>query len=365
MKISPNSLSYLTVNLEGVVENYQKIQNFIGNRSLSAVVKANAYGIGAVEVAKALFNHGCFEFYVSSIDEAIDLRQNLPSAIIYVLHGVNKGEEYYFLEHKIIPVLNSLEQLNLWNNLAKNLNVHLPANLFFDTYMYRLGFANKDYQSIKNCLSENNLDIRYIMSHLSCADNKTHPQNQKQLKAFKEIIKEFPGYKTSFCNSDGIFLGKEFQEFDQVRLGIGLYGLATHSKELDLKHVLQLHSEIIQLRDITEEGQIGYSATENVKSSMKVAVVAIGYADGYFLRSGKNLPVWIAGQKVNMIGLTSMDLVTVDVSGIPEKKLSVGQEVEIFGENISIETVAKMADTIKYGILTSLGTRIKKKYVTN
>lgn len=360
-----NSLSVLDINLCNLVENYNIIKDAISPSSVSAVVKANAYGLGAVPISKALYEAGCREFYVFSIDEALEIREELQDVIIYALQGMNKGEGYYFLEHKIIPVLNNIEQLKLWHDLANTLDTKLPANLFFDTHMYRLGFSKEDHQQIQEYLSSSCLDILYISSHLSCADTPNHSQNQKQLQAFSEIVAEFPDYKTSLSSSESIWLGKEFNKFDQARIGIDLYALGcnSNSRSTKLKPVVEMHSEIIQVRRIKEDGYVGYGATAKVHPGMKIAVIPVGYADAYYFRQAKDFPVFIDGYEARAIGAASMDLITLDVSKIPDEKLFIGQKVEIFGKNISIETISKMSNTLKYGILTSLGSRFKRNYV--
>jgi alanine racemase len=358
-----NSLSVLTVTLSKIVRNYQKASLKAKGSKISAIVKADAYSLGAVPIAKALFENGCTDFYVASVDEAIELRKDLPSAVIHVLNGVNKGEEYYFLEYKIIPVLNRFDQVELWNDTAEKLGVKLPANLFFDTGMNRLGMSSSEISEIKKILLKGNIKVQYIMSHLACAHFPNHQLNEEQLTTFKEIAKQFPGIKTSFSNSDGMHLGDKFLSFDQIRVGIILYGLCTNVSGDEYEQAIELHSEIIQLRKIEKDGAIGYSATEEVKKGMKIAVIPIGYADAYYFRQAKKTYVSIDGHMAPTIGLASMDLITIDITNIPEQYHKIGQKVELIGKNISIETVAKMSDTIIYGILTSLGSRFKRDYV--
>ncbi len=361
---SSNSLTYLNVNLANLVHNYNVISHFVSPDEVSVVIKSDAYGVGAEGIARALYGAGCRSFYVATIDEAVEIRNILnQDAKIYCLNGINRGEEYYFLEYRVIPVLNNFKQISLWGDLAEKLEIELPANIFFDTKMYRLGFDYHDAEKVKEILQSRRINIHFIMSHLSCAHLKDHEYNHLQLEKFKQLAAHFPNYKTSFCNSDGILLSEEFKQFDQVRVGINLYGYSSYSSELDLKPVVSLYSTIIQLREIKEEGYIGYSALEKVTPGMKVAILAIGFADAYFLRQAKQLQLYIAGKKCNAIGLVSMDLLAVDVTGIKDQDLYEGQVAEIYGENISIETVGEISNTIRYGLLTSLGRRVKRNYV--
>ncbi|MEQ9116365.1 MAG: alanine racemase [Rickettsiales bacterium] len=360
-----NSLSVVEINLSKIIKNYKNLKSHFGVKNLSAVLKSDAYGLGADAISKSLWKAGCKEFYVATIDEAVKLRNNLPEATIYTLHGINKGEEYYFLENKIAPVLISLEQMSLWSDVAVKVESKLPANIFFDTGMLRLGMQPEEINKAKQIIHEGNLDIDYVMSHIACGKNPEHPHNKEQLERFQEVIKEFPEYKTSFANSYALHFSEDFRAFDQARVGVDLYGVRDGKKDHDFETevVFSIHTHIIQIHHIEKDSPVGYDATVTAKKGSVIATIPIGYADSYYFRNASKLPFSIQGENVYKIGATSMDLITLDVSNISEKDLFVGQKVEVMGKNISVETVSKMTDTVSYGIITSLGPRFKRNYV--
>lgn len=360
-----NSLSVIDISLSKIVENYKNIKKHFNVEFLAAVLKSNAYGLGADRVSKALFDGGCKEFYVAIIDEAVQLRKSVPDATIFVLHGINKGEEYYFLENKIIPVLISLDQMQLWNDLAEKVGAKLPANIFFDTGMLRLGMQTEEIRAVKDILGSGNIEVEYVMSHISCGKNPDHPHNRDQLEKFKEIASQFPSIKTSFSNSYALHFSEEFHIFDQARVGVDLYGVRDGKEDHNFQTqvAFSIYTHIIQIHNVKKDSYVGYDATVTAKNGSVLAAIPLGYADSYFFRDASKLPFSINGHNVFKIGLTSMDLITLDVTNVPKEDLYVGQKVEVMGKNISVETVSKMTNTLSYGIITSLGARFKRNYV--
>lgn len=354
----------LTVDLTALQNNYRYLAAQLGQARCGAAVKADAYGLGAAQVATALYSAACRDFFVAHLHEAISLRRSLPSdAALYVMHGSPVGHEAEFLQHQCIPVLNSLQQIKAWGNLACQQQRALPAIVQFDTGMARMGL---DQQETQQFLSQPELragiQIHYLMSHLSVAERKDHELNQLQLQRMQEIRAALPGIPASFANSSGIFLGAAFQ-MDLVRPGAALYGVNPHQNQVNpMQAVAYLQGRIIQTREIAAGVGVGYGGSWVSSKPSRIATVGVGYADGW-LRSLSNRGwVEIAGHKVAMVGNVSMDTITLDVSEIPVEHLQEGALVDLLSDRITVDQVAQQAGTIGYEILTSLGARYERQY---
>jgi len=340
---SQYSDSTLYINLAAIRDNYLLLKSKAKGAETAAVVKANGYGLGMQEIAKTLKKAGCKKFFVATLNEALELRKLDKTSEILAFNGIRKGQEKIFREHKITPVLNTLEEAELWEKNSNN----LPAALHVDTGMNRLGISRKEAENL-----ESKINVKYLMSHLACADTPNHPKNTEQLKAFRHIAAHFPGAKKSLANSAGIFLGKDYH-FDLTRPGIALYAGANT--------VVTLKAKIIQVRKIDRRESVGYGATASVEKGSVIATLPVGYADGYLRVLGNISHCFIGGIKVPVIGRVSMDLITLDVTKVKNPK--VGMEVELIGGNISVDEIASQAGTISYEILTRLGARFSRKYI--
>lgn len=360
------SLPCLTVNLSVICKNYHNIKTLVSpNTVVSCVVKSNAYGMGAIEVSKALFEEGCREFYVDDCAEGINLRKSLKKeATIFLFKGIFSGEEEAIYENNLVPVLNNEFQIELVELFAKKKNKKIPCCLHVDTGMTRLGVEiQKIDEIIKSIETKDLLDIKYIISHFACADDNENILNKEQLDKFAELSKRHPKYKYSLANSAGIFLSKN-THFDQVRIGILLYGGVVNLTSRDfVEPAISLTTKIINIYKTEEPVTVGYGATYKTKAGQHVATIASGYFDGIFrCLSNKGL-CYVNGKEAHFIGRISMGLISIDLSLVREEDRKIGQEVEIIGKNISLETIAKLADTINYEVLTSLNSINCKKYV--
>ncbi|MCD6035159.1 MAG: dadX [Rickettsiales bacterium] len=352
--------STLTINLSALEGNYRALATKAPSATTGAVVKANAYGLGAQPVAKTLYDAGCRHFFVAHLDEALELRPSLPNdSELYVFHGVHPGQESEFFEHRLIPVLNTATQLTAWRRFSLDKEQALPAILHVDTGMSRLGFSH----DVLTNLDLSGLDIRYIMSHLACADTPKHSLNVEQKDHFATACKLFKNTKATLANSSGIYLGKEYHHA-LTRPGSALYGVNPTPEELNPMHpVVTLTSRILQLRTITKRTSIGYSATHILEPGCVVATIPVGYADGYF-RSLSNKGYALLGKtRIPLIGRVSMDLITLDVTNVPENLRHEGAEVELLGQHITVDDLATDAGTIGYEVLTRLGNRYKRHWM--
>ena len=350
----------VTVDVDAVVANYRLLVERVRPAKVAAVVKADAYGLGAIPIARALARAGCETFFVAHLEEGMALRRALPHSHILVLHGFFRHAMAEFAANKLIPVLSSLEQVEAWLDCGRG----QPSVLHFDTGMSRLGMTARDADLLLNDAQRlKRLNVRLVMSHLACADEPNHPRNHEQLERFEAIHHRFGKAPGSLCSSGGCFLGSEFM-FNWVRPGIALYGGNPLKDGPNPMHpVVELASPLLQVRTIDSGESVGYGATYIASGPRRLGVVAIGYADGLIRALGNRGHGVIAGVRCPIVGRVSMDLATLDVSAVPAASLASGTPVEFIGPHQSVDDLARAAGTLSYEILTRLGPRVELRYV--
>lgn len=354
--------SVLEIHLDKVARNYLAFRKMLKNGAdCAAVVKADAYGLGAPQVARAIFDQECRHFFVAHFDEAAAIRTVLPKdAVIYVLNGPYGAPAAEFAAHGFVPVLNSLQDLEYWSAFSAASGKRQPAILHIDTGMNRLGLSAQDAGAVDSSQLKA-IDLRYVMSHLSCGDEPDHPMNAQQLAAFRSLTGGLGmPVRLSFANSAGILLGDDYH-FDLARPGCGLYGINPSSGLNPMEGTVTLKARIVQTRLIDISSPVGYGAAYRAAKPAHCATISVGYADGY-LRSltGRGMVV-INGEKCPVIGRVSMDSIIVDTTALkvqPEQ----GDWAEIIGRHQLVDEVAAQAGTIGYEILTSLGRRYRRHY---
>jgi alanine racemase len=355
----------LTVDLAAIVANWRAVAAAAPGAETAAVVKADAYGLGAAPVARALAAAGCRTFFVATIDEGIALRATLPEARILVLGGPLPGTAADLAEHRLIPVLNSLEQIGQWVGFARAREIRPEAVLHVDTGMNRLGL---DSAAIGELAGQPAMlaGIRptLIMSHMACADEPDHPKNREQLQQFQSLGDRLGlAARRSLAASSTVFLGADYH-FDLVRPGAALYGLnPVPGRPNPLAGVVRLEGRIIQVRDVDSPQTVGYGASHRFAGKARVATVAAGYADGLFRSLGNRGFAVIGGQRVPVVGRISMDLTTFDVSGVAPGIAHPGALVQLIGPDHPVDDLAAEAGTIGYEILTALGRRYFRSYL--
>ena len=358
--------TYLKINLSKITANYHIVKKRLKTGcKVAAVVKANAYGLGQQQIVRKLNQEGCTRFCVSNLDEALQIDPKLELDI-YIMHGISSLEiAEIAAEKRFIPVLNDLRQIEIWNSLAKRKNKKLKAIIQLDTGMGRFGLADSEVKKmINNSELTTGIKIDYIMSHMSCAEQPGHPMTALQLKQFRKYLDFFPGKKATFANSTGIFLGEKFQ-FDMVRPGCAIYGInPTTAGDNPMCGVVELYGYIVQRRIIEREQFIGYRAQYKAAAGEKLFIIECGYADGY-VRSLSNKGIcYAAGYFLPVVGIVSMDVVIINASALPEEIFYDITHIEMLGEHIKIDDVAKYANTISYEILTTrFGNRCKRFYI--
>jgi alanine racemase len=348
----------LEIDLGAIVANWRLLAARAAPAACAAVVKANAYGLGAGPVARDLQNAGCRIFFVATLDEGIALRAVLGQAAeIAVFNGPLPGTEHEYPAHRLTPVLNGLGQVAAWRRM------NAPAMLHIDTGMSRLGLPPRELAVLTDDPTLwQPIPLTAIVSHLACADTPDHALNKAQLIRFAAAKAHFPRLRASLSASSGIFLGREYHH-DLVRPGAALYGVNPCPESLNpMQQVVTLKGKILQVREIDSGESVGYGAAHVMPKAGRLATVAAGYADGWLRAMSHRGSGIIAGQRAPLVGRVSMDLVTFDVSAIDPALVRPGDSVELLGAAYGVDEAAADAGTIGYEILTSLGGRYHRVY---
>jgi alanine racemase len=357
----------LTIDLGALSANWQMLADRVGDEvATAAVVKGDGYGIGLERAAEALAEAGCHTFFVALPDEGARLRRAVHDAAIYVLDGLIVGSADTLVVNDLRPVLGSVPEIEEWASI-KRAGARTGAAIHVDTGMNRLGLTPAE---ARNLADQRDLveTIRpsLLMSHLACADTPDHPMNRRQLNAFRAVRVLLPNIPASLANSAGIFLGGDYH-FDLVRPGIALYGgRAVQVGPNPMRTVVTLEGEVLQVRDVKRDETVGYGAAQASLQMSRIAVVGVGYADGYHRAAGSSdarpgARAFVRGSSAPLIGRVSMDLLAIDVTHI--HGVERGDRVELFGPNVSVDEVAGHAGTIGYELLTGLGRRFERVYL--
>jgi alanine racemase len=356
------SRAILTIDFSALVDNLGRLRRRASGSEIAAVVKADGYGLGAREVATALWQGGCRAFFVAHPAEGTLLRATLQDAIIFVLHGLQEGSGEDLIEAALIPVLNHPGELGRYAALARRRERRLPAALQIDTGMCRLGFAEAELSRLDGTQLDA-LDVRLVMSHLACAEETTNPLNQEQRARFERLRQLLPAAPASLANSSAIFLGAAFHR-QICRPGIALYGgNPTPGQVNPMAPVVTLEAPVLQVHEVAGPSSVGYGATYRTRAGARIATVPVGYADGYLRTASGRATARIAGQEVPLAGRVSMDLISLDVSALPADAVRPGTMVELIGGPDGIDRLAAAAGTIGYEVLTRLGSRFTRHYI--
>ena len=352
----------LEINLSNLKKNYLLLKSLAPKSEAAAVVKDDAYGLGAETVAKILYDEAdCRYFFVAHGIEGEKVRAVAPNAKIYVLQGIGEDSLESFQKAGLIPVISGKGQLEFWKQ--NRINGIKPA-IQIETGLNRLGFREKD-------LFEMSPDDRelfsLVLSHLACADEKDHFMNDHQLQNFLRLKERFfSRLPASLSASDGTFLGADYQ-FDIVRLGAAMYGINTAPYRVNqMSPVVKVLAPVLEIAELEKGEFVGYSATYRAADNRKIAIVSIGYGDGvprslsnigkvFFLNGGKTC-------EARIIGRLSMDNIICDVTEVPN--LKVGDLGHIVNEFYTLDDIGRDAGTIAYEVLSRLGKnpRFKRIY---
>lgn len=352
----------LQIDCESIRDNLNTYRSLLKpGTQVMAMVKAYSYGLGLVQVSKLLQKEGVDCLGVAYLNEALELRREGVEMPIMVMNPERTDFKLYE-ENDLLGAIYSLPLLKRFIESKSQAGIHLK----FETGMNRLGFSDNDLQELCDLLSKNpELKVKGVLTHLSSSDNPEEDEfTRMQAKKFDEmcnaVIKVLGYVPTRHAvNSAGTARFPEFH-YDMVRLGIGLCGFnPTHS--LELKTVGTLKTRISQIRRIRKGESISYSRSGRATSDMTIAILPIGYGDGYLRTFGNGHgEVSIGGRLVPTIGNICMDMTIVDVTDLD---VTEGQEAIIFGESPTIEELAVVANTIPYEILTNVSERVSRIYL--
>lgn len=352
----------LTIDLGALVANWKMLRDLAAPGECAGVVKGNAYGLGLEPVSKALWKAGCRSFFVALPQEAFELRGYLPDANVYCLAGLTPGGAADFAAHTVRPVLNTPDQVAEWADLE---GTHRAA-LHVDTGMTRLGLTMNEAGALADDPAKvSKLHLTHVMSHLACADEPGHRLNDQQIAHFKDVRAMFPGIAGSLSNSSGTLQPDRFKH-DLARPGIALYGGATIVDVPNPMHpVITLEARVLQIRSATAGEAVGYGATKTLTRDSHIAILGVGYADGYhrLVGSDEGAEIMVMGYRAPMLGRVSMDLIAVDVTERHFDELRAGMFIEMINSKITVDDVAKCAQTIGYEVLTGLGRRYARTYI--
>jgi alanine racemase len=357
----------LTIDLGALAANWKTLASTTVPVECAAVVKGDGYGCGLEPVTRTLSRAGCSTFFVADVAEGRRVRAVASDAAIYVLNGLIPGSAQAFAADYLRPVINSATELAEWDAFVATRNWRGGAALHVDTGMNRLGITLEEAVAIAPRLQSENHGFTLVMSHLACAEIPDHPMNDRQIRLFREIRILYRGVASSLANSSGIFLGGGAY-CDLVRPGVALYGVnPTPGRANPMRPVVELKGRVIQVRAVNKGESVGYGATFTTTRPSRIAIVALGYADGY-LRSAsaaKGKPAGqaiIAGKRCPIAGRVSMDVLAADVTDLPDGTVRRGDFATLIGDGMGVDDVAAAMGTIGYEVLTHLGRRYHRVY---
>lgn len=349
------------VSIPALQHNFQVVRNHAPDSRIMAVIKANAYGHGSVQVANAFPEAEAFG--VASIEEGVELRQAGITKPICLLSGFFQETELSLLaENKLDPVIHYPQQLDQLERYQNNRG-KTPINVWLkiDTGMHRLGFAPQEFgeiwQKLEACAAVGKISL---MSHLANADISSDPGNKKQIAAFLAVTSDCDT-DLSLANSAGVLTYPD-SCLDWVRPGIMLYGSSPvagkHAHDFDLKPVMTLETELMAVYKRRKGQAIGYGGDWVCPRDMSIGVAAIGYGDGYPRHAPSGTPVLVNGKRANLVGRVSMDMITIDLSD--QEHAKTGDRVVLWGEGLSVDEIAEAAGTISYELFCKVTKRVPR-----
>lgn len=353
----------LEISLGNIVKNYQQLHQIAPKAIAAAVVKDDAYGIGAVEVARKLYNDGdCRCFFVAHGIEGERIRSYVGKSDIYVLQGIGEDSLESFEKANLTPVIAAPQQLEFWK--AHRIKGIKPA-IQIETGLNRLGFREEELEALKD---EDKKEFGLVLSHLACGDEKDHFMNEHQLLRFEELKERyFPKLPASLSASDGTFLGERYQK-NVVRLGAAMYGINTAPyRQNQMLPCIKVLAPVLDIARLKKGDFVGYSVTYRAANDRRLAVVSIGYGDGiprslsnvgklFFTTGGKI-------QEARIIGRISMDNIICDVTDV--NNLQVGDMALVVSDFYTLDDMGRDAGTISYEVLSRIGknTRFIRQYI--
>ena len=339
----------LKIDRNVLVSNWRWLARQSGTAACGAAVKADGYGLGARETVASLAGAGCRDFFVATWAEAEALLPSLGQASLSVLHGVGEEDLPIAVGSAARPVLNTPRQVRRWREAAQG----WPCDVMIDTGMNRLGLSAQD---VAEGLLEG-LNVHTLMSHLASADEDV-PSNERQLSAFREVAERVPAKRLSLANSAGICLGADYA-FDLTRPGLALYGgIPRPEAEGHVRQVVFPEAQVVQRRRVEAGDSIGYNATFTAERAMEIAILNLGYADGYLRGFSGTGQARARGAAAPIVGRVSMDLTAIAVDAAPE--VEEGDWVQL---EFDLPRASEQSGLSQYELLTQLGARYQRLWI--
>lgn len=345
------------ISRKALKHNLARLHELAPSSKVMAVVKANGYGHGLLNVAQCLANADGFG--LARLEEALALREGGVAAKLLLLEGFFRvGDLTTLVEHDIETVVHHDSQLEMLE--STHLSEPVTVWLKVDSGMHRLGFSPEQFDATYQRLMANDNVAKpiHLMTHFACADEPSNPSTTEQQKVFDDLTKGLPGDRT-LANSAGALFWQSSQA-DWIRPGIALYGVSPVLGDLGTKHgllpAMELVSQLIAIREHKAGESAGYGSFWTAEKDTKLGVVAIGYGDGYPRNAPLGTPVWVNGRLVPIVGRVSMDMLTVDLGINASDK--VGDLAVLWGKNLPVEEVAEHIGTIAYELVTKLTPRV-------
>jgi alanine racemase len=344
--------TWAEISLRRLSQNYRNIQSAVGSAvAVAGVVKANAYGHGAVPVSRTLVEQGARWLAVSNVAEGMELRRAGIAVRVLVMGGVLPFERQALLDGHLTPVVHSLEELHAWDAIGRRFEVHLKV----DTGMARLGMREQPDAIAAAIAALRSIHVEGMLSHFATPDDPV--QSAAQLARFEEVLRFVNPQVAHFASSVAIADTLKGSWLTLVRPGIALYGYAP---VCDVKRVLTWKATVVAVKDLPKGETVGYGARYRAERDLRIAVIAAGYADGVPRALTNQGHIEIGGCLAPVIGAVSMDLTTIDVTDCPAIKT--GDQAVIIGDLVSAEDIARTTGTISYEILTGIGNRVERTY---
>jgi alanine racemase len=362
MLASSNSFSSrpnVDIDLDALCANFRMLAALAPESEIAGVVKCDAYSLGAREIARALAEReACRTFFVTYAEEGIAVREALAGAardaLIYVFNGPFEDNVSTFAVHGLTPIINTLAQAQLWSRASKG----APAAVHIDTGINRLGAPLGDIETIAAL----RLNVDLVMSHLACSSGPD-PMNERQRLAFEKAAALFPGAKRSLSASGGALLGTPYH-YDLVRPGAALYGVSPSDRpDARIRPVATLTAPVLQIRRVAAGESAGYGATKRFEQPATLATVGLGYGDGFPRAASNRGSAFVGGALCPIAGRVSMDLIILDVTNAAQT-VEIGDRAEFFGPRLAIEDAAAACGAIGYELLTGLGARVGRRYLS-
>ena len=360
------------INLDNLINNYRVIKNKVGDKKVIPVIKADAYGHGAEICAKVLMEEGADLFAVSSVYEAMCLREYGIDSDILILGYVPDRKINKILENNIIPAIYNLDFAKKLNEEALKNNTKARVHIKINTGMNRLGFKKHEIDSAFAVLKElKNLEFEGIFSHFATSDEVDKTYSKMQYEIFEYAIKKAKEYgfdiKIKHIANSAAITDLDEYYLDGVRAGIVLYGIYPSEIKPEVnpyKPVMSFHTSISNIFTVEKGETIGYGRTFTADKKTRVALMCVGYADGYNRKLSNKGKVLVKGKyECNVIGNVCMDMTMLEIP--MDTDINIGDSVEIFGENISVSDLAKICETIPYELLCCINKRVKREYILN